>query len=200
MPALTSPEIIPIRIQGCDRSNIVANEQQRTRGRHIFSAGDVCGPFEILHFAAQQGRIAARQLGRLRGRSESMDYRMKLSALFTEPQVAVLGLTERKAHEDKIAIRAASYDFSEEGHAQIEGKTEGFSKLICQAKSGKLLGAALIGPSADELIHEMVAVLHFGGSVQTIAALPHYHPTLSEIWTIPAEELSERAPRRRAQS
>ncbi len=187
-----------------EASHIVANEQQRTRCRHIFAAGDVCGPFEILHLAVRQGSIAARnaarQLGRLPGRSESMDYRMKLTALFTEPQVAVLGLTEKKARDDKIAIRVASYDFSEEGRAQIEGKTEGFAKLICEAKSGKLLGAAIVGPSAAELIHEMVAVLHFGGSVETIAALPHYHPTLSEIWTFPAEELSERVPRRRAHS
>jgi len=183
-------------------SHVVANEQQRTRCRHIFAAGDVCGPFEIQHLAVQQGiiaaRNAARQQGLLRGRCESMDYRMKLSALFTEPQVAVLGLTEKKAREDKIAIRVASHNFSEQGRAQIEGKTDGFAKLICEAKSGKLLGAAIVGPSAAELIHEMVAVLRFGGDVETIAALPHYHPTLSEIWTFPAEALSERTPRRRA--
>jgi pyruvate/2-oxoglutarate dehydrogenase complex dihydrolipoamide dehydrogenase (E3) component len=177
-----------------DDGHIEANEQQRTRRRNIFAAGDVCGPFEILHLAVQQGRIAARNaarlFGRLRGKDESMDYRMKLSGIFTEPQVAVLGLTEKKARERKIRVRVASYEFKEEGRAQVENETQGFAKLICEARSGKLLGAAIVGPSAVELIHEMVAVLHFGGTVETIAALPHYHPTLSEIWTFPAEKLS----------
>jgi len=89
-------------------------------------------------------------------------------------------------------VRVASYEFKEEGRAQVENETQGFAKLICEPKSGKLLGAAIVGPSAVELIHEMVAVLHFGGTVETIAALPHYHPTLSEIWTFPADELSAR--------
>jgi pyruvate/2-oxoglutarate dehydrogenase complex dihydrolipoamide dehydrogenase (E3) component len=173
---------------------IETNEQQRTRRRHIFAAGDVCGPFEILHLAVQQGRLAARNaarhLGRLGGSVELMDYRMKLSALFTEPQVAMLGLTEKKAREKKTPVRVASYAFKEEGRAQVEGETQGFAKLICEPGTGKLLGAAIVGPSAAELIHEMVAVLHFGGTVATIAALPHYHPTLSEIWTFPAEKLA----------
>jgi pyruvate/2-oxoglutarate dehydrogenase complex dihydrolipoamide dehydrogenase (E3) component len=179
-----------------DDGHIEANAQQRTRRRNIFAAGDVCGPFEILHLAVQQGRIAARNaarhFGRLRGKEESMDYRLKLSGIFTEPQVAVLGLTEKKARERKIRVRVASYQFSEEGRAQIENEMHGFAKLICEAKSGKLLGAAIVGPSAVELVHEMVAVLRFGGSVENIADMPHYHPTLSEIWTFPAEKLSGR--------
>ncbi|MEO7796695.1 MAG: NAD(P)/FAD-dependent oxidoreductase [Opitutaceae bacterium] len=178
-----------------DDGHVGANEQQRTSQAHIFAAGDVCGPYEILHLAVQQGRIAARNaarhLAKLRGSIESMDYRMSLSAVFTEPQVAVLGLTERKARREKIVVRVASYAFAEEGRAQVEGETAGFAKLICEPKSGKLLGAAIVGPAAAELIHEMVAVLYLGGTVETIAALPHYHPTLSEIWTFPAEILAK---------
>jgi pyruvate/2-oxoglutarate dehydrogenase complex dihydrolipoamide dehydrogenase (E3) component len=158
--------------------HIETNDQKRTRRRNIFAAGDVCGPFEILHLAVEQGRIAARNVarhfGRLRGKDESMNYRMKLTGLFTEPQVAVLGLTEKKARERKIRVCIATYNFEDEGRAQIENKTEGFAKLICEPNSGKLLGAAIVGPSAVELIHEMVAVLHFGGTVKTIASLPHY--------------------------
>lgn len=179
-----------------DTGHIEANEQQRTSKPHIFAAGDVCGPYEILHLAVQQGglaaRNAARHLRKFKGKIESMDYRLKLSAIFTHPEVAILGLTETSARENRISVHVARYPFSEAGRSQVEGETDGFAKLICEPRTGKILGAAIVGPNAAELIHQIVPMIYFGGTVKALAALPHYHPTLSEIWTFPAEKLAKR--------
>ena len=70
------------------------------------------------------------------------------------------------------------------------GETDGFVKLIASTETGEILGGAVVGPHASELIHEIVVAMHFRSTAAQLAAVPHYHPTLSEIWTYPAEELA----------
>jgi pyruvate/2-oxoglutarate dehydrogenase complex dihydrolipoamide dehydrogenase (E3) component len=72
----------------------------------------------------------------------------------------------------------------------LMGETDGFVKLIAEKSTGRLLGAAVVGPDASELIHEIVVAMHFKGTARDLCEVPHYHPTLSEIWTYPAEELA----------
>jgi pyruvate/2-oxoglutarate dehydrogenase complex dihydrolipoamide dehydrogenase (E3) component len=167
---------------------------QRSNRRHIFAAGDVSGPHEIVHLALLQGELAARNaarhLGRLSGAAEQMDYRLKLFVLFTEPELAHVGLSEREAEAAGRAVRVAKYCFDEHGKALIKGETEGFVKLITDAATGEIVGGAVLGPSASELIHEIVVAMHFHATAADLAAVPHYHPTLSEIWTYPAEALA----------
>ena len=173
---------------------IVADAQQRCGPAHIFAAGDVCGPFEVVHIAIQQAEIAARNaartLHRLDGAPEEIDYRLALFAVFTEPQVAAVGLSEREARE-KHDIVVAKYPFSEHGKSMIHGATHGFVKLIAERASRRIVGASCVGPEAAELIHEIVVAMHFGATAEDLARIPHYHPTLSEIWTSPAEELAD---------
>ena len=71
------------------------------------------------------------------------------------------------------------------------GETEGFVKLIADATSGRIIGASAVGPEVVDLIHEIVVAMHFNATPAQLATIPHYHPTLSEIWTYPAEELAE---------
>ena len=78
----------------------------------------------------------------------------------------------------------------------IMGATDGFVKLIAHPETGEILGGAVAGPEATELIHEISVALHLGATVFQLAAAPHYHPTLSEIWTYPAEELAEKVRKR----
>jgi pyruvate/2-oxoglutarate dehydrogenase complex dihydrolipoamide dehydrogenase (E3) component len=173
-----------------------ANAHQQTSAPHIFAAGDCCGPHEIVHIAIQQGELAARNATRvLSGEPpaamESVDYRLKLFVTFTEPEVAMVGLTEGEARARGIDFRAASYPFNDHGKSLVMGETDGFVKLIADAHSGELLGGAVVGPHASDLIHEIVAAMHFRATATQLAAIPHYHPTLSEIWTYPAEDLAE---------
>ena len=112
--------------------------------------------------------------------------------MFPEPQFAVVGIGEREATEQGLEVRIAKYFFKDHGKSIIRGEVEGFVKLIADAKSGEIVGGAVVGPEASELIHEIVVAMHFHATAATLASIPHYHPTLSEIWTYPAEELAGR--------
>ena len=173
---------------------IAADARQQCGAAHLFAAGDVCGPHEIVHIAIQQGELAARNaarvLGKLDGQLESTDYALKLFAVFTHPQVASVGLTERECAEQEIAFTSAKYLFADCGKAMVRGETDGFVKLIVAPDTRRILGAACVGPEASELIHEVTVAMHFGATAGDLARVPHYHPTLSEIWTYPAEELA----------
>jgi pyruvate/2-oxoglutarate dehydrogenase complex dihydrolipoamide dehydrogenase (E3) component len=173
---------------------VTANCCQQTSVSHIFAAGDVCGPYEIVHIAIQQGEIAARNAARLlrgdAGTLEEIDYRLKLFAVFTQPQLAAVGLTVREAADLGLDFVEACYPFDDHGKSMVRGETEGFVKLLAAGPDRKIIGGAVIGPEAAELIHEIVVAMHFGATAKQLASIPHYHPTLSEIWTYPAEALA----------
>jgi len=175
----------------CERGRIVANEFMQTSAPHIYAAGDCTGPHEIVHLAVQQGELAAHNIAQPR-RRQQMDYRLLISVVFTEPQVTFVGLTEKKAQAHGIPHVAASYPFNEHGKSLIMEAKDGFVKLLANPKSGEILGGACIGPAGGELIHEIVAAMAKRMTVHELAVMPHYHPTLAEIWTYPAEELAAR--------
>lgn len=173
---------------------VETNLHQQTTAPHIFAAGDCSGPFEVVHIAIEQGELAARNAARvLQGSGDlaSMDYRLKLYAVFTEPQVAAVGLSEAEAVAQGRAILTATYPFNDHGKSMVMGETEGFVKLIVDKTTREILGGAVVGPHGSDLIHEIVVAMRFRATAKQLATTPHYHPTLSEIWTYPAEELSE---------
>ena len=169
-------------------------DTQQTNVPHIFGAGDVTGKLEIVHIAIEQGEIAARNAARiLRGGNEpleTIDYRLRLFAVFTQPEAAMVGLTEREAAELGLDFAAATYPFNDHGKSMVQGKTDGFVKLIADRQTGEILGGAVVGPHASELIHEVVVAMRYRATAAEFLKIPHYHPTLSEIWTYPAEELA----------
>ena len=177
-----------------ERGRLRTTATQQCGAPHIFAAGDVCSPHEIVHIAIQQGEIAARNaarvLGKLDGPLEETDYRLKLLAIFTHPQVATAGLSERECAAQNIPVLTAKYLFADHGKALVRGEPHGFVKLIVERDTRRIIGAACVGPEASELIHEIVVAMHFHATAADLARIPHYHPTLSEIWTYPAEELA----------
>jgi pyruvate/2-oxoglutarate dehydrogenase complex dihydrolipoamide dehydrogenase (E3) component len=172
---------------------ILTDLEQRTTASHLFAAGDCCGPYEVVHIAITQGETAARNAAAQLhgGSSHSLDYRLKLFACFTEPQMASCGMTEEEARTSGLPVITASYPFSDHGKSIVKGETEGFVKLIASSTDGLILGGAVVGPEASEIIHEIVVAMAFNSTAAQLAAIPHYHPTLSEIWTYPAEEIAE---------
>jgi pyruvate/2-oxoglutarate dehydrogenase complex dihydrolipoamide dehydrogenase (E3) component len=173
-----------------EQGRIVTDEHMRTSVPHIYAAGDCTGPYEIVHLAVTQGEVAAHNLIRPKAQRK-MDYRLLISIVFTDPQIAYVGLTEKEAMARKIPYLTASYPFSDHGKSLLMEAKDGFVKLLADPKSGEILGGACVGPAGGELIHEIVAAMAKRMTVHELAAMPHYHPTLAEIWTYPAEELAE---------
>jgi pyruvate/2-oxoglutarate dehydrogenase complex dihydrolipoamide dehydrogenase (E3) component len=174
-----------------ERGRVAANEFMQTTAPHIYAAGDCTGPHEIVHIAIQQGETAVHNLTHPR-RKRPMDYRLLLSVVFTEPQVAIVGLTEKAARAQGITYVTASYPFNDHGKSLIMEAKDGFVKLLAHPQSGEILGGACVGPVGGELIHEIAAAMAKRMTVKELAVMPHYHPTLAEIWTYPAEELAEK--------
>jgi pyruvate/2-oxoglutarate dehydrogenase complex dihydrolipoamide dehydrogenase (E3) component len=119
-----------------------------------------------------------------------IDYRLLSEVIFTEPQVAVVGLTEKRANVNNINYLVAKYPFNDHGKSLIMEAKDGFVKLLAEPATGEILGGCCVGPMGGELIHEIIAAMLKRMTAQELATMPHYHPTLAEIWTYPAEELA----------
>ncbi len=172
-----------------ENGRILANESMQTSAPHIYAAGDCTGPHEIVHIAVAQGELAAHNIAKPNS-PRQMDYRLLISVVFTDPQVAFVGLTEKAAEARGISYRVASHPFNDHGKSLIMEAKDGFVKLLADPKSGEILGGSCVGPVGGELIHEIVTAMAKRMTVHELAAMPHYHPTLAEIWTYPAEELA----------
>ncbi len=178
-----------------DEGRIVIDAAMRTSQPHIFAVGDVNDLNPIVHLAIQQGELAGYNATHPGQPAKTIDHRLDTEVVFTEPQVAVAGLSERACRERGVPFLSASYPFADHGKSLCRGDLHGFVKLVAAPNTGRLLGAHIVGPEAGELIHELLAVMHFHGTVRDLLAIPHYHPTLAEIVTYPAESLAEQVGR-----
>ncbi len=174
-----------------DGRKIIVDEEMRTSQKNIFAVGDVNGRHEIVHIAIQQGEIAGHNLVHSDKKAKKSDDRLKASVVFTDPAVSGVGLSEKECQQKNIPYLAASYPFADHGKSMCLGEIHGHVKILCDPKSGEIIGAHIVGPEAGELIHELIAVMYFRGTVKDLAEMPHYHPTLAEILTYPAEELAD---------
>ena len=181
---------------GVDVQNgrIVVDNHMRTSAPNIYAAGDCTGLYEIVHIAIQQGEIAGHNAVHNTPK-KAIDYRLKAEVIFTDPQFASVGLTEKECKNKGIAYRVATYPFGDHGKSMVLGETHGLVKILCDPQSGEIIGGHIVGPDAGELFHELIAFMYFRGTVMDLMAMPHYHPTLAEILTYPAEELSEQIAR-----
>lgn len=167
---------------------VIANERMQTSAPHIYTAGDCCGHYEIVHVAIHQGEVAGCNIAN--PDTACTDYRLIILVVFTDPQLAFVGLTEKAAAAQGIPFLSASYPFNDHGKSIVMNAMDGFVKLLADPKSGEIIGGQCAGPMGGDLIHEIVAAMAKRMTVHELAAMPHYHPTLAEIWTYPAEELA----------
>jgi len=172
-------------------TGITIDDTMRTSQAHVFAVGDVTGRFPLVHIAIQQGELAARNA--IAGANERVDYSLsKTHTIFTDPQVAIAGETEKELQRARTPYIVASYPFNDHGKAISIGKTKGFVKMMADPVDGRILGAAILGPDGSDLIHEIIVALYYRSTVFDFVKIPHLHPTLAEIWTYPAEELVEK--------
>lgn len=160
-----------------EKGFIPVDEQMRTNVGHIYAIGDVCSPVMLAHKASAQGRVAAEAIA---GLPSAADWQTVPAVVFTDPEIAYVGLTEAQAREKGYDPVVSRYNFAAVGRALTMGESDGFVKLVGDRKSGLLLGAQMIGPEVSELIGEVTLALEMGALMEDVALTPHYHPTLSE--------------------
>lgn len=165
---------------------IEVDGMMRTSNPNVYAVGDVTGEYMLVHVAIYQGEVAARNA--CLDSNEEADYRLfGAHTIFSDPQVAAVGMSEKGLRRDGIDYVSGRYDFAEHGKAQCLAKTKGFVKMMADRHTGLILGASVIGPQASELIHEVIVAMNYRATVDQFMRIPHLHPTLSEIWTYPAE-------------
>ncbi|MGJ3244179.1 MAG: dihydrolipoyl dehydrogenase family protein [Opitutales bacterium] len=169
--------------------HIEANAFQQTAAPHIYAAGDVCGPVEIVHIAILQGEAAARHA--LGHAQQPMDFDGPAHVIFTDPQFAGVGLSLEKARARGYDPVAADFPFDDHGKAILMEARYGYVKVVADKKDGAVLGAECVGKDAGELIHAMAVAVALKTTVHAMKAVQWYHPTLSEIWDYPLDELRE---------
>jgi dihydrolipoamide dehydrogenase len=156
---------------------VVVNEQFATNVPGVYAIGDlVAGPM-LAHKAQEEGVALVEQLA---GKKTHVSYATIPSVIYTWPEVASVGQTEEQVKESGRAYRIGKFPFQANGRARSLDETDGFVKVIADAKTDRLLGVHIIGPRASELIAEAVLAMEFAGSAEDIARTCHAHPTLSE--------------------
>jgi dihydrolipoamide dehydrogenase len=145
--------------------------------RHVFAIGDVTEGLPLAHRAMMQGRVVGDVLG---GKAAAFDSRALARAVFAEPEVAAVGLSEAEAREAGIELIVGRFPLAALGRAVIEASTSGFAKLIFAKDGGALIGAHLAGPHSTELVAEMALAIEMGATAEDIALTAHAHPTFAE--------------------
>ena len=165
-------------VQLTERGFVKINERMETSVKGIYAIGDVAGPPMLAHKGEHEGVVFAEMLA---GKSShGMDYGNIPGATYCHPEVASVGLTEQQCKEKKLDYKVGKFPFSANGRARTSGETEGFVKVIRDAKYGEILGAHIVGASATEMIHEFVVARTNEFTVEEVSGSIHAHPTLSE--------------------
>src|SRR5688572_14721556 len=161
-----------------DRGFIKINERMETSTKGVYAIGDVAGPPMLAHKGEREGIVVAEVMA---GKKyHPVNYGNVPNATYCHPEVASIGLTEAQVKEKKLDYKVGRFPFSASGRARTSGETEGFVKIIRDAKYGEILGAHIIGAHATELIHELAVARENEFTVEEIELAVHAHPTLSE--------------------
>ncbi len=170
--------------------HIETDPEQRSSNPDIYAAGDVAGPHEIVHIAILQGEIAGHHACGKHG--DPINYDHLTSIIFTDPQVACTGIPEAELRARGIKYLSEDYPFDDHGKSILMEAKSGYVKVHAARSTGLILGAECVGKDASELIHALSVAVTLGATVQDLLKVHWYHPTLSEIWTYPLEDIAAR--------
>ena len=160
-----------------DRGRIAVNDHWQTNVPTVYSIGDVIDGPMLAHKAHEEG-VAVSE--RIAGKPGHVNYKIIPGIIYTAPEAASVGITEEEAKEQKLEIKVGKFSFTANGRAIAADMTEGFAKIIADAKTDRVLGAHIVAGNASELISEAVVLMEFGGSSEDLARTIHAHPTMSE--------------------
>ncbi|HXE20566.1 dihydrolipoyl dehydrogenase [Castellaniella sp. UC4442_H9] len=167
-----------------DRGFIAVDRQMRTNVPHIYAIGDIVGQPMLAHKAVHEAHVAAEVIA---GEKSFFDARVIPSVAYTDPEVAWVGLTEDAAKQQGIAVKKGLFPWQASGRAIANGRDEGFTKLLFDAETGRILGGGIVGTHAGDLISEVALAIEMGADSVDIGRTIHPHPTLGESVGMAAE-------------
>ncbi|MCA1029898.1 dihydrolipoyl dehydrogenase [Bacillus timonensis] len=179
-----------VGIEVTDRGLIKIDKQCRSSVNNIFAIGDIVEGPPLAHKASYEGKIAAEVIG---GHPAEIDYHGIPAVVFSDPELASVGYTEKEAKDEGIEIVASKFPFGANGRALALNNADGFLKLITRKEDGLVIGAQIAGPSASDMIAELGLAIEAGMTAEDIAMTIHAHPTLGEI-TMEAAEVAIGSP------
>jgi pyruvate/2-oxoglutarate dehydrogenase complex dihydrolipoamide dehydrogenase (E3) component len=189
-PDTTRLDLAAAGVKTSATGRVTTNRFQQTNVPHIYAAGDVSGPYDIVHLAIAQGELATRHAFKVK-RLKPIDDTLILNVVFTDPQLATIGLLEKHLKQKGVAYLSATYPFNDHGKSILMDANYGYVKVLAEPKRGRILGAEIVGKDAGELIHCFSGPLAMRATVFDLLKAPWYHPTLAEIITYPLEEIAE---------
>ena len=160
-----------------DRGRVEVDGRFKTSADGIYAIGDVIAGPMLAHKAEEEGVALAEMLA---GESGHVNYETVPGIVYTWPEVATVGKTEEQLKEAGIDYKVGKFPFTANGRARAANMTDGFVKILADAKTDRVLGCHIIGPEAGTLIHEVVMAMEFGGSAEDVGRAFHGHPTLNE--------------------
>lgn len=164
------------RVKVDDKGFISVNERGQTSQPHIYAVGDVAGGMMLAHKAAREGKVAAANIA---GKHDAFDNQVP-AIIFTDPEIAYVGLQESEAKEKGIEAETGMFPFAALGRALTMEETEGFIKVVAGKASGRVLGVQMVGPHVSDLIAEATLGIEMGATVEDFSLTIHAHPTLPE--------------------
>jgi dihydrolipoamide dehydrogenase len=160
-----------------DRGFIPVDKQMRTNVPHIFAIGDIASAPMLAHKAMHEAKVAAEVAA---GQTSAFDARVIPSVAYTDPEIAWVGLTETEAKAKGIAFKKGAFPWMANGRSLSLGREEGFTKLLFDPETHRVLGAGIVGTNAGDLISEVALAIETGADASDIGLTIHPHPTLSE--------------------
>jgi dihydrolipoamide dehydrogenase len=167
-----------------ERGFIAVDGQMRTNVPHIFAIGDIVGQPMLAHKAVHEGHVAAEAAA---GEKSYFDATVIPSVAYTDPEIAWVGLTEEEAKKQGIKVGVGKFPWAASGRAIANGRDEGFTKLIINQDTHRVVGGGIVGTGAGDLISELALAIEMGADATDIGKTIHPHPTLGESVGMAAE-------------
>lgn len=169
-----------------EKGRVAVNGRMETSVKGVYAVGDVTGKMLLAHVASAQGIVA---VSNALGKDKAMDYSAVPSGIFTDPEIASVGLREKDAAEKGMAVTVGRFPYAASGKALGMGETDGFAQIIAEAGTDKVLGASVVGAHATDILGELTLAVRQGAKVADIVDTIHAHPTLPEIVMEAAEDV-----------
>jgi dihydrolipoamide dehydrogenase len=189
-PSTAGLELERLGVAIDEKGYIKVDERMMTNVEGIYAIGDVRGPPLLAHKASKEGIVAAEAIS---GLKTVADWKTIPYTVFTDPEIAAVGMTEKQAVEAGHQVKKSRFPFAALGRALAAGDPEGFVRIISDAASGLVLGVQIVGREASDLISEATLAIEMGASVEDLALTIHPHPTLPEA-LMEASELASGRP------